>query len=1007
MTTAQPDSLFDRPFRSALEPIPRAWTTAVFVAIAYYLGAKLGFALTLRPIPISTLWPPNTILLAALLLTPRSWWWIVLVAALPAHLAVELKSGFPTQLVLAWYVSNCSEALIGASLVRALLPVRHQLRFDRSRDVGIFIFCGAFVATFLASFIDVSFVRLAGLGEGNYWTLWGTRLLSNALTTLTVGAVILSWAKRTTLSEIQAASTKRYLEALSLAVGLLTVSLYVFNDQHPALHPSPVLLYAPLPFLLWTAIRFGPRGTTASLMVVTLLSIWGAVHGRGPFLTASPADNAIAIQSFLIVVAIPFLVITAVIGEREHAERASRVSEERLNLALEAAEVGAWEWRAVDDRVTWSEKAKEMFGHQRPGEATLADFLSVVHPEDRASLEESIYKSLEHGTSYEREFRIQRPDSSTAWILGKGKALYNSNARPARMIGVNVDITEHKLNTALRVEEAGLRESEGRLRALAEAMPSIVWTTTPDGRPDYINRQWYERTGADPAGDKDNWYLMIHPEEQQAVLNEWRRALATETPYEIECRLRSTKPGLFRWYLLRAVPIRGNDGVIIRWFGSGSDIHDQKEVEQALRESRLELETRVAERTAELSGAIMQLLKEIEDRVTAEQALRLSEERFGKAFHGNPDASIITRMSDYRIVEVNKRWEELFGYTRAEAVGRKGSELGMIVQEDELAARRLVLAEDVLREYEVDLRTKSGKILRAALTTNTVEVAGEPCHIVVVRDVTERKRNEAMLHEQQRELAHLSRVSALGELSGALAHELNQPLAAILTNARAAQRLIARNHPHAADLREILEDIASDDRRAGEVISRLRSFLRKSEIQPRPLRLSDIVSEVLSLVHSDLIQRRISVDSHVPRSLPRVMGDKVQLQQVLLNLILNASDAMAHMPPHDRRLEISGAYNADGAIELSVRDHGVGIDPVRLEQIFEPFVTTKETGLGLGLAICRSIVSAHGGRLWAVNNADQGATFMLMLAPADSGATISGSADHPTSFSGLTPSDSQ
>ena len=135
MTTAQPDSLFDRPFRSALEPIPRAWTTAVFVAIAYYLGAKLGFALTLRPIPISTLWPPNTILLAALLLTPRSWWWIVLVAALPAHLAVELKSGFPTQLVLAWYVSNCSEALIGASLVRALLPVRHQLRFDRSRTL--------------------------------------------------------------------------------------------------------------------------------------------------------------------------------------------------------------------------------------------------------------------------------------------------------------------------------------------------------------------------------------------------------------------------------------------------------------------------------------------------------------------------------------------------------------------------------------------------------------------------------------------------------------------------------------------------------------------------------------------------------------------------------------------------------------------------------------------------------------------------------------------------------
>src|SRR3954467_9212951 len=130
MTTTQPESFFDRPFQSALAPIPRAWTTAVFVGIAYYLGAKLGFELTLRPIPISTLWPPNTILLAALLLTPMSWWWILLVAALPAHLAVELNSGFPTTLVLGWYVSNCSEALIGAALVRKLTPPRHPLRFD-------------------------------------------------------------------------------------------------------------------------------------------------------------------------------------------------------------------------------------------------------------------------------------------------------------------------------------------------------------------------------------------------------------------------------------------------------------------------------------------------------------------------------------------------------------------------------------------------------------------------------------------------------------------------------------------------------------------------------------------------------------------------------------------------------------------------------------------------------------------------------------------------------------
>jgi PAS domain S-box-containing protein len=919
------------------------------------------------------------------LLAPTSWWWLLLLAALPAHLAVELNSGFPKALVIGWYLSNCSEALIGASLVRAL--VRRQVRFDRARDVGIFIFCAALVATFFSSFIDVTFVTLAGVGDGSYWLLWRTRFLSNALTTLTLGSLILSWSKGT-LSDIQAARARRYVEVGILAAGLLAVSLYVFNGQHTGLGNTAVSLYAPLPFLLWGAIRFGPRGTTASLFAITLLAIWGAVHGRGPFLTSSPTENALAIQAFLIVIAIPFLILAAVIGEREHAERFSRVNEERLNLALDAAEMGAWEWRTADDKVTWSEKSKEIFGGQIAGEPTLQDFLSVVHPEDRESLEASIYRALEQGTAYEREFRVQRPDTTTAWILGKGKALYNSNARPIRMLGVNVDITERKAADELRREEASLRESEERLRELADAMPLIVWTATPDGRLDYFNRRWYELTGSSADSDKADSPLMTHADDRQAVLDAWNLAVATETPCVVEHRILDAKTGEYRWHLRRALPIRGSDGSVIRWYGSCTDIHDQKAVEQGLRESGLDLETRVTERTAELSGAIVQLLKEIEDRVTAEQALRASEERFGKAFHGSPDASVIMRQSDYRITEVNEKWEALFGYSREEAVGRTGHELGMIVHEEEQTTRRILGAAGALHEHELEVRNKSGKNVRVALTTNTVDVAGEPCYIVIVRDITERKRNENTLLEQQRELAHLSRVSALGELSGALAHELNQPLAAILANARAAQRMIARDQPHSTELKEILEDIASDDRRAGEVISRLRAFIKKSDIQPRPLRLSDIVSEVLRLVHSDLIQRRISVDSQVSRSLPRVMGDRVQLQQVLLNLILNASDAMAHMPPHDRQLTIGAICNSDGAIELSVSDRGVGVGPERLEEIFEPFVTTKDSGLGLGLAICRSIVSAHGGRLWAVNNADQGATFVMMLSPADAGVRI-------------------
>jgi C4-dicarboxylate-specific signal transduction histidine kinase len=201
--------------------------------------------------------------------------------------------------------------------------------------------------------------------------------------------------------------------------------------------------------------------------------------------------------------------------------------------------------------------------------------------------------------------------------------------------------------------------------------------------------------------------------------------------------------------------------------------------------------------------------------------------------------------------------------------------------------------------------------------------------------------------------------------------------------------MIPKDQPYGHEIREILEDIANDDQRAGEVIQRLRSLLKKSDLQPRPVRLADIVSEVLSLVHSDLIQRRVSVESQVPRSLPKIMGDKIQLQQVLLNLVLNACDAMSHMPPHDRRLTIRGDLTSEGAIELSVTDCGIGIGPARLEQIFEPFVTTKEEGLGLGLAICRSIIAAHGGHLWAVNNDGRGATFLMKLHPADAdGPTI-------------------
>jgi PAS domain S-box-containing protein len=966
--------------------------SAVIVGLAYYFGAKVGFALTLRPSPVSTLWPPNSILLAAFLLTPVRSWWALLGGAFVAHLTVQLQGGIPLPMVLGWFVSNASEGLIGAGIVRHY--IKGPLKFETFREASVFVAGAAFIGTAISSFLDAGFVSLVGWAQSSYWDVWFSRISSNVLATLTLVPVIVTWTNEG-LSAFRARSLWRYLEAVFLAAGLLGTCLTVFGGLGTA-PTAPALVYAPLPFLIWAAIRFGPRGTSACLLVVAALAIWGAVSGRGPFVSRSAAENALSIQLFLTVVSIPLLTLAAVMCERQHAESTSRESEERFNLALSAGHVGTWEWHIRANRGWLSDKSREIFGlpADHPG-VSFQTFVGMVHPDDRDRLSQAINAAVEEGSLYECEFRVTHPDSTVRWVLGKGKALYNAG-KPDRMIGVNVDITEQKLAEGLRREEAALRQSEARFREMANAMPQIVWTVRPDGRLDYFNRRWYELTGA-PEGETgtDNWLPMTHPDDRQVCIDALSQALVTGQPFQVEHRIKVQATGQYRWHLARAQPVRNEAGQIVLWYGTCTDIEQQKVIEQQLRDARVGLEQRVVERTAELSDAVLALREEIAERVAAERALRSSEERFGKAFHSSPDAIVIVRQSDYRLLEVNEKWEAMFGYARAEVLGRTAEELGIIIHEAESQdARNNLETKGYLRDFEIHARSKSGELLRIVLVTDTVEMAGEPCFIIIIRDVTERKRAESMLQEQQRELAHLSRVAALGELSGALAHELNQPLAAILANARAAQRIISADQPNIPEIRDILEDIALDDRRAGEVISRLRGLLKKGEIQARPVDLDEIVGEVLDLLHSDLIQRRVSVSTQLTPSLPPILGDRVQLQQVLLNLILNGCDAMAEKAPRDRRMSIEGTLTARGAVQLSVNDHGSGVAEERLDQIFEPFVTTKEDGLGLGLAICRSIVTAHGGRLWAVNPPEGGATFLMEFDPIDAQSTPAPDLDH-------------
>jgi two-component system, LuxR family, sensor kinase FixL len=272
-------------------------------------------------------------------------------------------------------------------------------------------------------------------------------------------------------------------------------------------------------------------------------------------------------------------------------------------------------------------------------------------------------------------------------------------------------------------------------------------------------------------------------------------------------------------------------------------------------------------------------------------------------------------------------------------------------------------------------RRRDGTEFPAEVTINPVSWENEACALTIVVDRTE--RYELLRNRQQ--LAHLTRVSTLGELAGSLAHELNQPLTAILSNAQAAQRFLATEPVNLAEVREILHDLVEDNHRASEVIRKIRALVKKGELEAAPLSIASVIRDVALLVHSDAIVRGIRVRVVVTPELPPVHGDKVQLQQVVLNLLLNAFDALESCPALDREVAIEVIPEGGDLIRVAVRDGGTGLAGNTLDKLFLPFVTSKRDGLGLGLSISRSIVEMHGGRIWAQNNENRGATFYFTL----------------------------
>ncbi len=384
------------------------------------------------------------------------------------------------------------------------------------------------------------------------------------------------------------------------------------------------------------------------------------------------------------------------------------------------------------------------------------------------------------------------------------------------------------------------------------------------------------------------------------------------------------------------------------------------------------------------------LAQENNDRRKAEEALRASEERWSKLAE-NSSAGIALFAPDGRFIAANLALQKMVGYTEDELQGRTASD---ITHEEDRAATEARIAEGYegqRRVFRVEKRylRKDGTVMWADVSSVFVPASGNNSAFfsAVIVDCTERKRAEEELHqkevslrEAQTELAHVSRVTTMGELAASIAHEVNQPLAGIVTNANAGLRWLAGDSPNLAEAREAIRRIIRDGNRAADVILRMRALFKKARTAKERLDVNEAIKDIVTLAQNEVRRNNVALRTELAANLPSVMSDRVQLQQVVLNLILNGIEAMSTVQDHPRELVIRTQRGEDDdEICVAVQDSGIGLDPRSRERIFDPFHTTKPGGLGLGLSISRSIVESHGGRLWAVSNDGPGATFQFTL----------------------------
>jgi PAS domain S-box-containing protein len=373
-------------------------------------------------------------------------------------------------------------------------------------------------------------------------------------------------------------------------------------------------------------------------------------------------------------------------------------------------------------------------------------------------------------------------------------------------------------------------------------------------------------------------------------------------------------------------------------------------------------------------------LQDITDRKRAEQALHDSEEQWKAVFENNPTIYLMVDATG-TILSVNPFGAEQLGYRVEELIGSSVQDLAHEADRETVQRNTIICLEQLGRAMSWELRTirKDGEVLWLRQTARAMLIKTRPVVLIVCEDVTESKRAAEALREAQMELAHINRVTTMGQLTASIAHEVNQPVASAVANAQAGLLWLEASPPDLEEGRRALESIVKDCNRAADVIGRIRALIRKVPPRDGPLDVNEMVLEVVALAKGELLRNGVSLETRLEQGLPLRRGDRVRLQQAVLNLIINAIEAMSGVSEGPRELLISTETELSGGALVTVQDSGPGLDAANLDRLFEAFYTTKPGGMGMGLSICRSIIEAHGGRLWATANESRGATFQFNL----------------------------